>query len=224
MQMTGSLLITEVNDGGVLTDVSANPNATFAIAGVFDVGTPSGSGATFLSIVDVNAGAGGAGSWSAVHSLDVNALLGGAGINGFATKAIIVLNPADPPMIMRNTVLALAETGDPDDIRRSVHEMVETVSAYVPGYRPTVEPQFSVTPDGTHRVAIFVEVAGAADFFPPYAGNLDIMTAAATQVGEQIAQHLDQPKDGQGCEHPSEASGRAREATAGSLAASGSTQ
>ena len=74
---------------------------------------------------------------------------------------------------------------------RSIEDVVAYVQTYVPGYRPTVDPQFSVTPDGTHRVAIFVEVEGAGDFFPPYAGNLDIMTAAATQVGNQIAQHMD---------------------------------
>ena len=76
-------------------------------------------------------------------------------------------------------------------IEASIREVAAYVQSYVPGYRLTVDPQFSVTPDGTHRVAIFVEVEGAGDFFPPYAGNLDIMTAAATQVGNQIAQHLD---------------------------------
>lgn len=103
-------------------------------------------------------------------------------------KAIIVLNPADPPLIMRDTVFCeIPEDADHDLIRRSIAEVVADVQTYVPGYRPIVEPQFSVTDDGSHRVAIFVEVEGAGDFFPPYAGNLDIMTAAATQVGNEIA-------------------------------------
>ncbi len=107
-------------------------------------------------------------------------------------KAIIVLNPAEPPLIMRDTIFCqIPPDADHEAILRSVEEVVAFVQTYVPGYRPTVEPQFSVTPDGTHRVAIFVEVEGAGDFFPPYAGNLDIMTAAATQVGNQIAQHMD---------------------------------
>ena len=112
-------------------------------------------------------------------------------------KAIIVLNPAEPPLIMRDTIFC--EIPGPDDegyvdhdaIVTSIREVAAYVRTYVPGYRLTVDPQFSVTPDGTHRVAMFVEVEGAGDFFPPYAGNLDIMTAAATQVGNQIAQHLD---------------------------------
>jgi acetaldehyde dehydrogenase len=112
-------------------------------------------------------------------------------------KAIIVLNPAEPPLIMRDTIFC--QIPGPDDegfvdhavIEASIREVAAYVQTYVPGYRLTVDPQFSVTPDGTHRVATFVEVEGAGDFFPPYAGNLDIMTAAATQVGNQIAQHLD---------------------------------
>jgi acetaldehyde dehydrogenase len=112
-------------------------------------------------------------------------------------KAIIVLNPADPPLIMRDTIYCQIPGPDDDGfveaerIDASIRDVVVAVQAYVPGYRLTVDPQFSVTPDGTHRVAIFVEVEGAGDFFPPYAGNLDIMTAAATQVGNQIARHLD---------------------------------
>ena len=107
-------------------------------------------------------------------------------------KAIIVLNPADPPLIMRDTIFCqIPEDADRAAITASIADNVAYVQTYVPGYRATVEPQFSVTPDGTHRVAIFVEVEGAGDFFPPYAGNLDIMTAAATQVGNEVAKHLD---------------------------------
>jgi hypothetical protein len=98
MQMTGSIQVLEVNIGGVLTDVSADPNATFAIAGVFNVGTPSGSGATSLDI----SGYQGAGTWSAADSLDITGLLAGAGIGGTATKAIIALD---------NKLWAFSESG-----------------------------------------------------------------------------------------------------------------
>lgn len=107
-------------------------------------------------------------------------------------KAIIVLNPADPPLIMRDTIFCqIPQDADHAAIAASVADAVADVQSYVPGYRPTVEPQFSIAPDGTHRVAIFVEVEGAGDFFPPYAGNLDIMTAAATEAGNAIAKRLD---------------------------------
>ena len=98
-------------------------------------------------------------------------------------KAIIVLNPADPPVIMRDTIFAAIEPdADRDAIVASVRAMEADVQAYVPGYRLTADPQFD-----TGRVAIFVEVEGAGDYFPTYAGNLDIMTAAAAKVGEMIA-------------------------------------
>ncbi|MGH9034147.1 MAG: acetaldehyde dehydrogenase (acetylating) [Acidimicrobiia bacterium] len=98
-------------------------------------------------------------------------------------KAIIVLNPADPPILMRNTVYcSLAEDADREAVADSVGAMVARVAAYVPGYRLTTEPVFD---DG--RVSVFLEVAGAGDYLPAYAGNLDIMTAAATRVGEQLA-------------------------------------
>lgn len=107
-------------------------------------------------------------------------------------KAIIVLNPADPPLIMRDTIFCqIPDDADHQAIDASIRDVTAYVQTYVPGYRLTVDPQFSVTQDGSHRVAIFVEVEGAGDYFPPYAGNLDIMTAAATQVGNVIAQHMD---------------------------------
>jgi acetaldehyde dehydrogenase len=106
-------------------------------------------------------------------------------------KAIIILNPAEPPILMQDTVFcAIPEDADRAAITDSVHEIADYVAGYVPGYRLRTEPQFdepSTTTGGMARVAIFLEVEGAGDFLPPYAGNLDIMTAAATRVGEQLA-------------------------------------
>ena len=101
-------------------------------------------------------------------------------------KAIIIINPADPPIIMRDTIHCLTET-DPDQeaIRASVHAMVAEVQKYVPGYQLKNGPVF----DG-RRVSIFLEVAGLGDYLPTYAGNLDIMTAAALRTGELIAAEL----------------------------------
>jgi acetaldehyde dehydrogenase len=105
-------------------------------------------------------------------------------------KAIIILNPAEPPIHMQDTVFcAIPEDADRTAINDSVHEIADYVAGYVPGYRLRTEPQFdepSTTTGGMARVAIFLEVEGAGDFLPPYAGNLDIMTAAATRVGEQL--------------------------------------
>jgi acetaldehyde dehydrogenase len=107
-------------------------------------------------------------------------------------KAIIVLNPADPPILMRNTVYALLESEDVDrkSILKSVDDMVAHVRAYVPGYRLKNEPVFEVRdlPEGKRTlVVMLLEITGAGDFLPPYAGNLDIMTASARQVGELFA-------------------------------------
>jgi acetaldehyde dehydrogenase len=106
-------------------------------------------------------------------------------------KAIIILNPADPPMIMRDTIFcAIPEDADHDAIAKSIHDVVAEVQAYVPGYRLLNEPQFdepSINSGGHALVTTFIEVEGAGDYLPPYAGNLDIMTAAATKVGEEIA-------------------------------------
>jgi acetaldehyde dehydrogenase len=101
-------------------------------------------------------------------------------------KAIIVLNPADPPLIMRDTIFCAVPDGiDEDAVSASIDAMVDEVRSYVPGYTLRQRPQFD-----PGRVAIFIEVQGAGDFFPPYAGNLDIMTAAAVRTGEGVAARL----------------------------------
>jgi acetaldehyde/propanal dehydrogenase len=106
-------------------------------------------------------------------------------------KAIIILNPAEPPLMMRNTVHCLTET-DPGRaaIQESIERMVAEVQRYVPGYRLKNEVVF----DGM-RVSIFLEVAGRGDFLPAYAGNLDIMTAAATRTAEMFAERATAGKD-----------------------------
>jgi acetaldehyde dehydrogenase len=110
------------------------------------------------------------------------AKLGGAGQG----KAIIILNPAKPSVIMRDSIfVAVPRDVDQQAIADSVRAMEAEVQQYVPGFRLTADPQFD---DG--RVAIFVQVEGAGDYLPRYAGNLDIMTAAAAKVGEEIARSL----------------------------------
>jgi acetaldehyde dehydrogenase len=97
-------------------------------------------------------------------------------------KAIIILNPADPPILMRATIFCSHSLEvDREAVARSVHEMQVRVAQYVPGYRLSADPVFE---EG--RVTIFVEVEGAGDYLPRFAGNLDIMTAAAVRVGEEL--------------------------------------
>lgn len=120
---------------------------------------------------------------------------GVTGIGGAAEgKAIIILNPAEPPMIMRDTIFcAVPPDADRDAIVQSIVSMERAVQEYVPGYRLLQEPQIddpSPATRGQVKVSIFVEVEGAGDYLPPYSGNLDIMTAAATQVGENIARSV----------------------------------
>ncbi len=101
-------------------------------------------------------------------------------------KAIIVINPAEPPLIMRDTVHCL--TVDPPEaaqIEKSVHVMIEEVQKYVPGYKLVNGPVI----DG-HRVSIYMEVEGLGDYLPKYAGNLDIMTAAAARTAEMFAEEI----------------------------------
>src|SRR3546814_9383273 len=97
-------------------------------------------------------------------------------------------------MIMRDTIFcAIPEDADQAAITDSIHRMVADIQQYVPGYRLLNEPQFdepSVVSGGMAKVSVFVEVEGAGDFLPPYAGTLDIMTAAATRVGEVMAKQI----------------------------------
>jgi acetaldehyde dehydrogenase len=106
-------------------------------------------------------------------------------------KAIIILNPVEPPMIMRDTVFcAIDPDADRDALAASIHAKVEQVQRYVPGYQLVNDPQFDDPRPGwggRARVGIFLRVVGAADYLPPYAGNLDIMTSAAARVGELLA-------------------------------------
>jgi acetaldehyde dehydrogenase len=121
-------------------------------------------------------------------------------------KAVIILNPAEPPLIMRDTVFCLVAAPDEsvhEEIRASVEKMVGDVAAYVPGYRLKQQVQITAIPadqpvhtlyaagtstKATHQVSVFLEVEGAAHYLPAYAGNLDIMTSAALQMAERIAQ------------------------------------
>ena len=116
-------------------------------------------------------------------------------------KAIIVLNPAEPPLIMRDTVYTLSEFADEDAIAASVEQMAAAVQSYVPGYRLKQKVQFDRI-DSPIRIpgagdaltglktSIFLEVEGAAHYLPAYAGNLDIMTSAGLRTAEQIAQRM----------------------------------
>ena len=114
-------------------------------------------------------------------------------------KAIIILNPAEPPMIMRDTVFTMSEGGDEDAIRASVEAMVAKVQKYVPGYRLKQDVQFERFGDNNPlkipgqgefkgiKTSVYLEVEGAGDYLPSYSGNLDIMTAAAKATGELLA-------------------------------------
>ncbi|WP_455648157.1 acetaldehyde dehydrogenase (acetylating), partial [Lonepinella koalarum] len=115
-------------------------------------------------------------------------------------KAMIVLNPAEPPVMMRDTVYTLSDLADEEAIRESVERMATAVQSYVPGYRLKQKVQFerlekTVFIEGLGRMAglktsIFIEVEGAAHYLPSYAGNLDIMTSAALATAERMAESL----------------------------------
>jgi acetaldehyde dehydrogenase len=114
-------------------------------------------------------------------------------------KAIIILNPADPPIMMRNTIFVLLDSDEIDEktVTAAVENMLTKVQVYVPGYKLKNAPVFEQreTPNGKKTLLVMLlEVAGAGDWLPKYAGNLDIMTASARQVGEVFAQHLLQKK------------------------------
>ncbi len=97
-------------------------------------------------------------------------------------KAIIILNPAEPPIMMTNTIYSLVKNPDEERIKESIHKMVNQIQQYVPGYRLRTEPIIV-----ENKVTVIVEVEGAGDFLPSYSGNLDIINSAAIEVAEKIA-------------------------------------
>ncbi|WP_397473693.1 acetaldehyde dehydrogenase (acetylating) [Pusillimonas sp.] len=115
-------------------------------------------------------------------------------------KAIIILNPAEPPLIMRDTIFTLSDPADQDAVRESVEAMVQEVQRYVPGYRLKQEVQFDLYDESSPlnvpglgkvtglKTSIYLEVEGAAHYLPAYAGNLDIMTSAAMACAERLAE------------------------------------
>ncbi|MCY1364096.1 Acetaldehyde dehydrogenase [compost metagenome] len=114
-------------------------------------------------------------------------------------KAIIIMNPAEPPLIMRDTVFVLSETADQAKVEASIEEMAAAVQAYVPGYRLKQKVQFDEVQDlhipghgqfSGLKTSVFLEVEGAAHYLPAYAGNLDIMTSAALATAERMAQAM----------------------------------
>ena len=119
---------------------------------------------------------------------------------GIRVKAIIVLNPAEPPVMMRNTVYTLSDDADQGAVAASIAKQVEEVQGYVPGYRLKQEVQFERIGDNTPlhipgfgdfvglKTSVFLEVEGAAHYLPNYAGNLDIMTSAALKTAERLVQ------------------------------------
>lgn len=109
--------------------------------------------------------------------------IGGAGRG----KAIIILNPAEPAILMRNTVFAIVEELDEEAITNSIEEIASAVNQYVPGYRLKTKPIFD---RGDRKVTVLLEVEGAGDYLPKYAGNLDIMTSAAVRVAEEFARKV----------------------------------
>jgi acetaldehyde dehydrogenase len=113
-------------------------------------------------------------------------------------KAIIILNPAEPPLVMRDTVFTLSDQADREEIRESIHKMVAEVQKYVPGYELHQEVQFDDIPEDQPvfiegvgykhglKTTVLLQVIGAGHYLPEYAGNLDIMTSAALAVGEKM--------------------------------------
>jgi acetaldehyde dehydrogenase len=187
-------------DSPNLNMVTCGGQATIPIVSAVSAVTPVHYGEIVASIASRSAGPGTRANIDEFTETTAGAIekVGGARRG----KAIIVLNPAEPPLIMRDTVYCLIGDADHDAIRASVEEMVAAVAEYVPGYRlkqqvqftpvPAGDPVHTLLPEGvterpTTKVSVFLEVEGAAHYLPAYAGNLDIMTSAALRVAERIA-------------------------------------
>ena len=180
--------------------VTCGGQATIPIVAAIAAVTPVHYGEIVASIASKSAGPGTRANIDEFTETTSNAIekVGGAARG----KAIIVLNPAEPPLIMRDTVHCLIGGADEGALTASVEEMVARVQAYVPGYRLKQKVQFydvaaddplrrllpeASARDEATRVSVFLEVEGAAHYLPAYAGNLDIMTSAALRTAERMA-------------------------------------
>ena len=181
--------------------VTCGGQATIPIVHAVSRVTPVPYAEIVASIASRSAGPGTRANIDEFTETTANAIeaVGGAGRG----KAIIVLNPAEPPLIMRDTVFCLIGDADQDAVRDSVEQMVADVARYVPGYRLKQPVQFTpvgdapvhtLLPSGagpvSTKVSVFLEVEGAAHYLPAYAGNLDIMTSAALRVAETMGAGL----------------------------------
>jgi acetaldehyde dehydrogenase len=182
----GPLVIPYVNIGDVLAEPNLNlgtcgAQATVPIVAAISSVTPVPYAEIVSTIASKSAGPGTRQNIDEFTRTTARALVQvGRAERG---KAIIVLNPAEPPILMRNTVYAALDgAADREAIVGAIEETVARVQGYVPGYRLKVAPVFD-----EEKVTVFLEVEGAGDYLPPYAGNLDIMTAAAVRVGEEVA-------------------------------------
>ncbi|MFE2441137.1 acetaldehyde dehydrogenase (acetylating) [Streptomyces melanosporofaciens] len=182
--------------------VTCGGQATIPIVAAVGAVTPVHYGEIVASISSRSAGPGTRANIDEFTETTASAIerVGGAARG----KAIIILNPAEPPLIMRDTVHCLVSGCDTEEVTASVEEMVGRVQAYVPGYRLKQKVQFDqVSADDPLRsllpaeaaggdavkVSVFLEVEGAAHYLPAYAGNLDIMTSAALRTAERLAAH-----------------------------------
>ncbi len=176
-------------DAPNLNLITCGGQATIPIVAAISVVTPVSYAEIVASIASRSAGPGTRANIDEFTKTTAHGLerVGGAARG----KAIIILNPAEPPLVMRDTVFcALEEGADRAAVTESIVEMVDRVRRFVPGYRLKADPQFDDPRpewDGHQRVGVFLEVEGRADYLPSYAGNLDIMTAAAAWVGEELA-------------------------------------
>ena len=181
--------------------VTCGGQATIPIVAAVSSVAPVAYGEIVASIASRSAGPGTRANIDEFTETTAHAIeeVGGARVG----KAIIVLNPAEPPLLMRDTVYCLVEDGDTREISEAVEAMVGRVQGYVRGYRLKQAVQFErytdrdplVAPDlgwsgAGLKVSVFLEVEGAAHYLPAYAGNLDIMTSAALRAGERLAEAL----------------------------------
>ncbi|GHJ60319.1 acetaldehyde dehydrogenase [Nocardioides sp. OK12] len=176
--------------------ITCGGQATIPIVAAVSRAVQDVGGVSYAEIVaSVSSMSAGPGTRANIDEFTRTTAAGVESIGGAARgKAIIILNPAEPPMIMRDTIYcAVPPEADRDAILTSVTAMEKAVQEYVPGYRLLQEPQLdepSPATQGQLKVSVFVEVEGAGDYLPPYAGNLDIMTAAAARVGDTIARSM----------------------------------